>query len=86
MPMPGPFAFERAPIVTSETVQTDDMEWLKMRPNIFRLLEWQQKLETQISAEQHRRVPDFFRLLRLKALKLAATKRLMILNRAPQMA
>lgn len=43
-----------------------------MPPRLYRLIEAHQRIDAALRAEQKRRWPDGFRLLRLKKLKLRA--------------
>lgn len=47
-----------------------------MSYTVFRLLNRHQQIDEALRIEQHRRVPDFARLQRLKKLKLAIKDRL----------
>lgn len=57
-----------------------------MNPIIYRLTVVHRRLEDEIRRELKRRVPDSFRLLRLKKLKLAVKDRLHSLALKPQRA
>ena len=57
-----------------------------MNPIIYRLSVAHRRLEDEIRRELKRRVPDSFRLLRLKKLKLAVKDRLHSLALKPQRA
>jgi hypothetical protein len=43
-----------------------------MHPRLFRLIETHHRIDRALSAEQKRPLPDGFRLMRLKKLKLKA--------------
>lgn len=43
----------------------------------FRLMQFHQKLDSELRAEQRRRWPDIFRIQKLKKLKLAVKDRLL---------
>jgi hypothetical protein len=54
-----------------------------MKIPVTRLFKLHQRLDDQIDHEQHRRLPDFFRLQRLKKLRLAVRDRLYRNRRTP---
>ncbi len=43
-----------------------------MHPRLYRLIEKHQRIDDALRVEQRRRLPDAFRLMRLKKLKLRA--------------
>jgi hypothetical protein len=45
---------------------------LVMNPRLFRLIETHERIDRALQGEQKRPLPDWFRLLRLKKLKLRA--------------
>jgi uncharacterized protein len=49
--------------------------------SLFRLMQYHQKLDSELRAERSRRWPDVFRIQKLKRLKLAVKDRLQTLMR-----
>jgi uncharacterized protein len=49
--------------------------------SLFRLMQYHQKLDSELRAERARRWPDVFRIQKLKRLKLAVKDRLQTLMR-----
>jgi uncharacterized protein len=45
--------------------------------SVFRLMQFHQKLDSELRAEQKRRWPDIFRIQKLKKLKLAVKDRML---------
>ncbi len=56
---------------------------MTLNPNLYRLTVLHRQLDDAERREVRRRGADPFRLLRLKALKLAVKKRLAVLTRRP---
>ena len=51
-------------------------EELPMSPKSFRLMQYHQRIDTQLRAEINRRWPDMLRIQKLKKIKLAVKDRL----------
>ena len=55
-----------------------------MHPRLYRLIETHARIDRALRREQRRPLPDWFRLLRLKKLKLRAKDLIHRLTRRPQ--
>ena len=55
-----------------------------MHPRLYRLIETHERIDRALRREQRRPLPDWFRLLRLKKLKLRAKDLIRRLTRRPQ--
>ena len=55
-----------------------------MHPRLYRLIETHERIDRALRREQRRPLPDWFRLLRLKKLKLRAKDLIHRLTRRPQ--
>jgi hypothetical protein len=61
----------------SDLITTDvNLEWPTMSMSLFRMMQLHQKLDDAISHEHKRRLPDVFRLMKLKRMKLVVKDRL----------
>jgi hypothetical protein len=59
---------------------------MTLNSRFYRLTEWHRRIDDALRRENRRRGADPFRLLRLKAAKLAIRKRLASLSRRPALA
>ena len=55
-----------------------------MHPRLYRLIETHERIDRALRSEQKRPLPDAFRLIRLKKLKLRAKDLIHRLTRRPQ--
>ena len=55
-----------------------------MHPRLFRLIETHHRIDTALTVEQRRPLPDPFRLMRLKKLKLRAKDLIHRFTRRPE--